>query len=63
MFTEYIANENTYRYREDRPVFILSSTSYTPDENFSTMVNALDKLQAKIDELSQINSEFAFPRI
>jgi beta-1,4-mannosyltransferase len=31
-------------YREDRPVFLLSSTSYTPDEDFMILVKALDLL-------------------
>jgi len=49
--------------REDRPVFIISSTSYTPDENFGTMVAALDLLQAKVRELESMSKDFKFPRI
>jgi len=30
------------RYIEDRPALMLSSTSYTPDEDFMVMVEALD---------------------
>jgi hypothetical protein len=44
MFTAYDAKTKQYTLKEGRPVFILSSTSYTPDENFGTMVSALDKL-------------------
>jgi beta-1,4-mannosyltransferase len=36
------------KLKEDRPVFVLSSTSYTPDEDFMVLVNALDKLFKKV---------------
>ena len=34
----------------DRPLLILSSTSYTPDENFMVMIEALDLVQEKISK-------------
>lgn len=63
MFTTLDKSSNEYKLRDDRPVLLLSSTSYTSDENFGIMVNALDKLQEKIQELSQISKAFVFPRI
>lgn len=36
------------RLKEDRPIFVLSSTSYTPDEDFMVLVNALDLLNIKV---------------
>lgn len=41
----------------------MSSTSYTPDEDFMIMVQALDKLQEKIDQLTNISKAFSFPQI
>jgi beta-1,4-mannosyltransferase len=52
LFTKYDSNSKEYKLKEDRPVFIISSTSYTPDENFGLMISALDKLQQKILELT-----------
>ena len=48
LFTSYNDKTKEYSYREGRPVFILGSTSYTPDENFMILVNTLDILDNKI---------------
>ena len=63
LFTEFNPKEGTYQYRQDRPVFCLSSTSYTPDEDFMILIQALDTLQAKINELSDISKSFTFPKL
>ena len=49
--------------RADRPVFCLSSTSYTPDEDFMVLINALDKLYKKLEELKRIEKKFSFPKL
>ena len=50
LFTR-IGEDEQAKLKEDRPVFVLSSTSYTPDEDFMVLVNALDKLYTKVKEL------------
>ena len=50
------------KYRKDRPVFLLSSTSYTPDEDFMILVKALDELHDKVQTLRK-SSSFRFPKI
>lgn len=47
LFTR-VGEDGQAKLREDRPVFVLSSTSYTPDEDFMVLVNALDKLYSKV---------------
>lgn len=50
--------------RHDRPVFMLSSTSYTPDEDFMIMIQACDLLQSKINELTHMSKgDFTFPKL
>lgn len=48
LFTELDSVTKQPVLRKDRPVFLLSSTSYTPDEDFMVLVNALDMLYSKL---------------
>lgn len=61
MFTEYNWQKNEYKYRENRPILCLSSTSYTPDEDFNVLVKALDILDNKLE--SQSSTEKRFPKL
>ena len=62
LFTR-VGEHGLAKLKEDRPVFILSSTSYTADEDFMVLVNALDKLYSKVQELKEASKSFVFPRI
>ena len=42
----YMSASGSYGYCENRAAFLLSSTSYTPDEDFSMLVEALDLCDA-----------------
>ena len=62
LFTELIKKKggsSTIRLKDERPALLVSSTSWTPDEDFSILIAALRKLHSKItaDNLS------SFPRI
>jgi beta-1,4-mannosyltransferase len=41
--------ENSIVVREDRPAILVSSTSWTPDEDFGILLDALCQLDAKVD--------------
>eukprot|EP00792_Barthelona_sp_PAP020_P004293 TRINITY_DN2027_c0_g1_i1.p1 TRINITY_DN2027_c0_g1~~TRINITY_DN2027_c0_g1_i1.p1 ORF type:complete len:420 (+),score=98.44 TRINITY_DN2027_c0_g1_i1:206-1465(+) len=40
-------SDNTIHYRQDRPFFLVTSTSYTPDEDLSIILEALEEIDLK----------------
>jgi len=63
LFTELIEMEggsSTICLKDDRPVLLVSSTSWTPDEDFSILIDALRKLHSMITANNLVSS---FPRI
>jgi len=47
-------SQNKLVYIEDRPLLLLTSTSYTPDEDLSILVSALEKYAAR-DDLPRVH--------
>ena len=57
LITRYLTNDHV-AHRQGRPLFLISSTSWTIDEDFSILLRALGELEKKMR-----NSERSFPSI
>jgi len=47
LFTEIDSKTKKYVYKKNRPILLVSSTSWTKDEDFSILLDAMQKYEEK----------------
>ncbi|CAI2173741.1 5808_t:CDS:2 [Funneliformis geosporum] len=55
--------DTTAKYRQDRPILIVSSTSWTADEDFSLLLNGAQRYEEVVERHSSQRSDKTFPRL
>jgi beta-1,4-mannosyltransferase len=69
LFTQTLTKKGeitSIELRYDRPALLVSSTSWTADEDFSILIDALDKLQSKVEGILSAATQqnaLSFPRV
>eukprot|EP00005_Dracoamoeba_jomungandri_P009739 CAMPEP_0174272412 /NCGR_PEP_ID=MMETSP0439-20130205/51184_1 /TAXON_ID=0 /ORGANISM="Stereomyxa ramosa, Strain Chinc5" /LENGTH=260 /DNA_ID=CAMNT_0015362969 /DNA_START=275 /DNA_END=1054 /DNA_ORIENTATION=+ len=61
LFTEF--RDGQYQFREDRAGLVISSTSWTPDEDFSILLDAIVLLENIIHTYEAQNPDQTFPKL
>ncbi|CAG8689807.1 16446_t:CDS:10 [Funneliformis mosseae] len=55
--------DTTAKYRQDRPILIVSSTSWTADEDFSMLLNGAQRYEEEVERHSSQRSNKTFPKL